>query len=331
MNLLVTDLHLDDNPDNEYRWAIWDHIHQAVIQHHIETVFILGDWVDRKDRFTARFINRLFDEVYRLCGQAGLVVLRGNHDTAMTPPSYFDFMASGPIAGFEYITSPRPFSHQDMSAPPVLLLPFTAAPKTDWAGLNLADYMAAFMHATVTGAVVENGMVMENANFPILPRHVKFYSGDVHVPQKVRNITYVGAPHPIKFGDDFPCRMLVLDEAYDIVAEIPLSPPRKIMADIRDLADLDRLKIRQGDQIKIRFNCPPSQIEHWGTTEQQIRQWASEHGVTVAGTEIIVGTRTPDSLDVEQTPEAILRGFCGREGLSEGLLQTGLDLLAALR
>src|SRR5215471_1586793 len=324
MKLLVTDLHLDDNPENDYRWAIWEHILQAVIQHRVETVFILGDWVDRKDRFPARFINRLFDEVYRLTGRTRLVVLRGNHDTAMTPPSYFDCFATK-IEGLEYVTAPRPyFSH-------CLLLPFTATPKQDWASLRLGDYKAVMMHATVTGAVVENGIIMENANFPILPRHVKFYSGDVHVPQTIRNITYVGAPHPIKFGDDFPCRMLMLNDDYDIDLEIPLSPPKKHMADITSLDDLAGLSVRHGDQIKIRFQCPAGAIEHWGETERQIIAWAGEHGVTVAGTEVIVGVRTPETLDTEQTPEAILKGFAAREGLSPELLQTGLDLLGALR
>jgi hypothetical protein len=324
MYLLATDLHLDDNPDNDYRWAIWEHILQAVIQHNVETVFILGDWIDRKDRFTARFINRLFDEVYRLCNRARLVVLRGNHDTTMTPPSYFDFLAGGPIAGFEYITQPRPFLSQ------LMLLPFTARPKTDWADLRLAEYKAVFMHATVTGAVVENGTVMENANFPVLPREVKFYSGDIHVPQTVRNVVYVGAPHPIKFGDSFPCRMLLLDNDYNIILELPLSPPRKIMADIRDPAELARLSARHGDQIKIRFHADPAVVEHWGATEQAITRWAEEHGVTVSAIEVAVGIRAPDSLDADQTPEAILRGFAEREGLSAELLQTGVDLLGAL-
>lgn len=325
--LLATDFHLDDKPENEYRWAIWEHILQAVIQYEIESVFILGDWVDRKDRFPARFINRLFDEVYKICARCPLYVLRGNHDTSMQPPSYFDFAATKICAGFEYITIPQSFGPNYN----LLMLPFTARPKTDWAGMTLSDYDAVFMHATVPGSVVENGMVMENENFPILPRSVKFYSGDVHVPQKVRNVVYVGAPHPIRFGDNFPCRMVVLDHEYNITMEIPLSPPRKLMADIRDIGDLNSLTARWGDQIKIRFNCPPEAIEHWGATEQQIIQWAREKGVTVAGTECIVGTRTPGNLDAEESPEHILRGFADREGISEELLKTGLDLLEATR
>src|SRR5262252_274304 len=300
MNLLVTDLHLDDNPENDYRWAVWEQILPAVIQHRIERVFILGDWVDRKDRYSAAFINRLMTEVYRIAGRAFLIVLRGNHDTAMAPPSYFDFLAS-PIENFMYVTAPLP-----MHGEPLLLLPFTKTPKEDWQHLNLGNYKAVFMHATVTGATVENGTVMENTNFPVLPRDVKFYSGDVHVPQKVRNVTYVGAPHPIKYGDSYPCRMLVLDRAYDIVNEISLSPPRKLIVDITDPSQLARLQTRHGDRIKIRYACSPEAIEAWGHDEQVIAAWAEERGITIAGTEVVVGVRaTGRDLDTEQTPEQI--------------------------
>lgn len=326
MNLLVTDLHLDDNPDNDYRWNVWEHILQAVIQHRIERVFILGDWVDRKDRFSAAFINRLMTHVYGLAGRVFLIVLRGNHDSAMNPPSYFDFLAS-PIENFMYVTAPLALHGE-----PLLLLPFTKTPKEDWSHLNLENYKAAFMHATVTGARVENGMVMENSNFPVLPQQLKVYSGDVHVPQKVRNVTYVGAPHPIKYGDDYPCRMLVLDQAYDITQEISLSPLRKIIVDITDPSELARLQTRYGDRIKIRYACPPDAIGDWPRDEQLIAAWAKEHGITIAGTEVVVGVRaTGRDLDLEQTPEQILKDFAAREELTPGLLQTGLDLLAGLK
>jgi hypothetical protein len=138
-----------------------------------------------------------------------------------------------------------------------LLLPYTANPKETWHGIRLSSYAALFMHATVTGAVVENGVVMENSKFPILPRSCKVYSGDVHVPQTVANITYVGAPYPIKFGDKYPCRMLLLDEHYNIKLQIPLQSLRKIMLDISSVG-LRHLQIRHGDQVKIRFSAPPT-------------------------------------------------------------------------
>jgi hypothetical protein len=30
MLLLTTDTHLDDNPSNEYRWRVFDHVHAII-------------------------------------------------------------------------------------------------------------------------------------------------------------------------------------------------------------------------------------------------------------------------------------------------------------
>lgn len=323
MCLLTTDLHLDDQPANDYRWAVFEHILTAIMQYRVDPVFILGDLVDRKDRFSAAFVNRLLTELSRIAARTPVYILRGNHDTTMHPPCYFDFLGEDVIDNITYVTKPTVFAGE------LLLLPFTATPKEDWASLKLSEFRAAFMHATVTGAQVENGQVMENRNFPILPRDVKFYSGDIHVPQKVRNIVYVGCPHPIKFGDRFPCRMLLLNDEYDISHEISLSPPRKHLIEISDVHELERVQVRHGDQIKIRFNYPADQIGNWGLTESCIDQWAQEHGVTIAGTEVIVETSAPgnDQLPTEQSPAHILRAFAAHEELDDDLLDIGLSLL----
>jgi hypothetical protein len=184
------------------------------------------------------------------------------------------------------------------------------------------------MHATVTGAVVENGLVMENNNFPILPRNAKVFSGDVHVPQQVRNITYVGAQFAIKFGDKFPCRMLLLDQNFDIALEIPLRPPRKLMVDITNVRDLLNLKIGRGDQVKLRFNCSTAQLPEWGAIERTINEWAARNGINIIGTEVLIDSlQSVRGADIEQTPEQILRAFARQEHISEELLEVGLALL----
>lgn len=324
MYLLATDFHLDDQPTNEYRWGVFEHILTAVMQYDVKTVFILGDLVDRKDRFSAAFVNRLLVELSRIAARCPVYILRGNHDTTMHPPCYFDFLAEDVIENITYVTKPLVYAGQ------LLLLPFTATPKEDWAHIKLGEFKAVFMHATVTGAQVENGQIMESHNFPILPRYVRFYSGDVHVPQAVRNIVYVGCPHPIKFGDNFPCRMLLLNDEYEIVHEILLSPPRKHLIEISDIHELERVRVRPGDQIRIRFNYPADQVGNWGLAESCIDQWAQDHGVTIAGTEVIVETSAPggdDRLSTEQAPEHILRAFAAHEELDDELLAVGLALL----
>ncbi len=323
--LLVTDTHLDDQPENEYRWLVFEHVRQAVEQHGVETVFHLGDLVDRRDRFSAAFVNRLLGELCMIAKKARVVVMRGNHDTTLRRPNYFEFLNS--------VSPPRSHPIQYVNEPildarGVLLLPFSAQPRAEWSRFRLSDYRAVFMHATVPGAVVENGQVMENPNFPLLPGRVKFYSGDVHVPQRVRNVTYVGAPHPIRFGDSYPCRMLLLDDGFEVEREIILSGPRKLVAAVSGLDGLDALATAPGDQVKLRFALLAGSLDGWHMDDARIAEWARERGVTVAGVEVSLESRyDAGSVDPDGTPEALLRQFAAQEGLSDDLLAVGLRLL----
>ena len=174
---------------------------------------------------------------------------------------------------------------------------------------------------------------MENPDFPLLPGRVKFYSGDVHVPQRVRNVTYVGAPHPIKFGDDYPCRMLLLDEGFNVAMEIPLTGPRKRIVRISDVADLEGLDLRHGDQVKIECSLSADRVDRWSLDEERLASWASRLGVRVAGVSTVLETTTRDDAvtDPAQSPDALLRQFAAGEGISDDLLATGLRLLREVR
>jgi hypothetical protein len=318
MDLLVTDTHWDENPDNEYRWAVFDEIMKVKMRLPIRRVRHLGDAVDRKDRFSGAFVNRLIGCLRRV---APIDVLRGNHDTPLRPPPFFSFLSSSDamMGGVNYIDAPTPDG-------PLLMLPFTATPKKDWADLGLARYKAVLMHATVTGCVSEGGFALENQNFPMLPGRVRFYSGDVHNEQQVRNITYVGCPHPIHFGDKFKCRMLVVDDDFEIVEEVVLHPPGKIMIDITDPAQLSKIAARPGDQVKIRLNLrDPTK---YGEMESAIEEWVRSRGVSLSSTEVTVDTGFDRAgIDLEQTPRHILRQFAEREGVSDELLAVGSALL----
>jgi hypothetical protein len=324
--LLTTDWHLTDDPEDEYRWLVIDHVLHAVIQHRVDTVFVLGDVVDRKDRHSGAFVNRLINELRRIAARAYLVILRGNHDTPMRGPAFWEFLSQ--LHHIHYVIKPETFHLFNNDTPDLLLLPFTPQPKIDWAGFHLGEFQSLFMHATVSGAVVENGIVMENANFPILPRRCKVYSGDVHVPQETGGVVYVGAPHHIRYGDKYPCRMLLLDEDFSIEQQLIFHPPRKLMIDLTNVRQLADLKVARGDLIKIRYNCPAEQLEGWGAIERTISEWAASNGINVTGTEVIIaGTRPEAGADIGQTPEEILRQFAEHEGIGKELLEVGLGLL----
>ena|SRR6516162_5969464 len=82
MYLLTTDLHLDDQSANEYRWQIFDYRRSAKAQHDVSQIFLLGDPVDRKDRFTAAVINRLLAQLKTVAPIAEI-----NYDTRMRRPA----------------------------------------------------------------------------------------------------------------------------------------------------------------------------------------------------------------------------------------------------
>lgn len=317
--LLTADVHLDDQPQNEYRWVWFDRLREIKTQYKgISQIFVLGDLTDRKDRHTAAFVNRLLGEIDR---SPTMTILMGNHDRTMRPPCYFEFLSN-------YISEPTEFADD------LLLLPFTAHPVEDWVKwLPFTGYRAVFMHATVTGAVIDRGMILENPNFPVLPANVQFYSGDIHHPQRVGSVTYVGAPHPVKFGDDYECRMLLVDETtYDIVEEIPLSPPRKLMLDISSAADLAKVRVGAGDQVRVRLNCRPDAVDQLGQIQAQIARWAASNKVSSVGVEVIVNAPLLGvGVDTNQTPEAILRQFAAKEGLSPEVLAVGLELLREVK
>ena len=320
MLLLFTDTHLDDNPDNEYRWEVFKRLHEIIDDYPITCVYNLGDAWDRKDRFSGIFVNRLVTNLREVGRRAPLKILRGNHDRPLNGPAFFEFV-NGLIPGVKYVTEPE----EDGK---LLLLPFTPNPREDWK-FDFSKYRAAFLHITVTGAIAENGRAMVGHDPAILPKGLKLYSGDIHNPQEIRNLTYVGCPHPIKFGDEFPCRMLLLDDnTFEVEEVLKLDPPRKRVVDISSIEDLENVEVAAGDQVRIRFALDPSEVEKWGAIEGRLAEWAAEAGVKVSSIEgVVEGTSSGRTADLDTAPETLLQEFAKEEGISKDLLAVGLELL----
>jgi hypothetical protein len=188
------------------------------------------------------------------------------------------------------------------------------------------------MHQTVTGSVSEkNGIVLENPRFPVLPPNLKVYSGDIHKPQRVGQVLYVGSPHQVHFGDDQYCRMLLVDEAsLDVVRELTLNPPSRLMVDVDltdGMADLSDVKVNPGDQVKIRLRIAPGSVTETAGIDRQIAEWAEAAGAVLVSSETRIATVDRQGLDIAETPQQILRRFADQEGLSEPLYKLGLELL----
>jgi hypothetical protein len=327
MYLLCTDLHLDDQKANEYRWQVFDEITHTCRRRPISRVYCLGDMTDKRDRFSAEMLNRLVRcwlEIMQYANRPDRIsIIRGNHDTTVAGPAFWEFLSQ--IPGIEYVT--RPTTHGDL-----ILLPFSPNPRVEWADIVWRDYAAAFLHATPRGALAENGFELSGTDLPVLPGSLKIYSGDVHTQQRVRNWTMVGAPHPVKFGDHYPCRFLLLDEdTYDVVEEIPLNPIGKRVVEINSMDDLWLAETRPGDQVKFRAVLPPGEVD-WGSLEAAVEEFARERRVEVASIEGSYDLPAQSGQPSEEMePEELLRAFAREEEVSGELLDVGMGLLREVR
>jgi DNA repair exonuclease SbcCD ATPase subunit len=322
--LIITgDWHLDDSSANTYRWEIFDVLSDRY--YHSMPIAILGDMVDRKDRHSASFVNQVVRELIKLIkrNQCEITILRGNHDTAINGPSYFEFLSA--IDGIHYISNP--YADGDM-----LWLPSSIDPKKDWAGIPFRNYRCIMMHQTVRGSDFGNGIFANSDNMPPIPRGIRIYSGDVHVPQAIGDVTYVGAPHPVKFGDTHACQLLEVDlSTYKISRSIKLRPIQKAILEVDNLEQLKHIKsLRPGDQVRVRFTIDRARINEWPINQADVRAWAADRGIVLASVEPVVPIPQSDNDAVpslEADPDVVLDAFAKAEGIDEQLIKVGKSLM----
>ena len=339
MTILVSsDWHLTDHPKDEYRWRIFDTIAQWIEPHKISTpqIYMLGDLTDRKDRHSAALVNRIEDEFTRLVDLgASISILKGNHDQPLNGPPFWsilDYIRPGndPASGINFYTT----KHGNLNNG-LLLLPYSDNPEAEWDNIDWSKYKTAFIHQTVTGAVGNNGIVLENPKMIKMPEHLRVYSGDIHTTQTVGNIFYIGAPHPIAFGDSYPPQMVELTDDFKLLRVIPLNTIQKLMLRISQTSQLDtQVKVNPNDQVRIVFTLPIAEIDSWGKIQDEIVSWANNMKVDLFSVEAQiegdapVDIQNPDVPDMsETTPAHVLRLFAESEAIDARMLQTGEELL----
>lgn len=325
--LLVTDLHLTANPRDEYRWGLFEWIRNDLWRRFgLRSVKILGDLTDAKDNHSSELVNRIVTEMALLASRAPVDVLMGNHDYLKEGHAFFRFLEKVP--GLAFIDEIK----QQGNA---LLLPHTRSPRKDWAGLNFSDYQYVFMHQTVGGAIASNGMPMSgeiDANDPALSG-TKIYSGDIHVPQTVGNVEYVGSPYHVHFGDRFKARCIVLDAGKTIDVHYPTI--QKFVASVG--SDPDRLLdlgLHRGDQLKVRVDLPTALYCDWPKIRDRVEEICADLGVDLRGIDMVGGkvrrVRLLEAVErgpVTHTPEEALRKFAKKEGLGDDVIAAGLELI----
>lgn len=324
-SLLVSDLHLTDSPKDEYRWALFPWVLSLVTEHSIDEVFILGDLTTAKDFHSARLVNKVVDAIGSL--PCPVVILRGNHDGIDPECPYFRFLNRLP--NVEYIIKQTELDQGYIFVPHM-----KDAPAYLPAICRNPGYV--FLHATVAGAVSENGMRM--SGWPSLAfgpnPQAKIYSGDIHVPQTVGPVEYVGAPYPIRFGDQFRGRAILLTpNAAPQSLYMPTIQRAMLTATPTCVPGWDGLN--KGDQVKVRIRLAPSEYGEWHALKKLVTKECNERGIELCGVELerepqqrsLIKKAVP-ATTTQANPKQMFDSYCADNKLSAEIAEAGRSLLA---
>jgi hypothetical protein len=322
--ILTADWHLTDSEDDEYRWKVFAHLKHCMDSNREDEITILGDLADRKDKHSGRLVNRILEEFDTLLSYGAKVdIIMGNHDAPVTGTPFWSSLnyMQGDI---NFWTKPVANAKKD-----ALLLPFTEDPAASWK-FKWTDYKVAFIHQPLKGGRYGSGTLESGSNLPKFPKQLKVYAGDLHYPQTLAQVEYVGAPHRVRFGDDHDCRFLIIrDDTYAKWKEFKIDAPRKTIVQVSSIDDLVELDFKPDDMVRIRFEISPSAIEEWPVDQEAIKGWCAANKIKLASLEATLpqdgGTIAAPLFDAD--PTATLTAFCAKEGLDEGLVEAGHWLL----
>lgn len=333
--LVTTDLHLVDNANASYRWDLFPYLAARASDIEAQTLMILGDLTDAKDRHSASLVNQITDSIGAIARRVPEVVLiAGNHDWLLRNEAFFRFLNH--IPNVRFITKP---TEDELDERRVMFLPYSKTPRAEWTPLDLHTFQPEliFMHQTVAGAIASNGEAMEGEDLPLLPSKCRVYSGDIHVPQTIRlkdgpEVTYVGSPYHVHFGDDFSPRILMLDRRCREHWLTDFKTPRRVSIKASGLRQLRRLDLDPGDYVKVRFELSAADRHQWASIKREAVAILEDRGVKVEGVQLL-STAHQSRIKVEgqplpsSQPSDIVSEFVSQEGLPGDVLEVGLQLL----
>lgn len=327
--LLISDLHLTANPRHEYRWGLFKWLVDECVSERVRTLLVLGDLTDAKDYHPAELTNRVVDSLTMLTKLGiEIVILQGNHDYLRAGHAYFQFLNHLP--GLKFITRMTDSMLDD--GPSAIFMPHSKNPSKEWAGLDFSHFNYMFMHQTVSGSVASNGQLMDGDELPPLNAG-KVYSGDIHVPQVLGDVEYVGSPYHVHFGDRFKPRAVLIDKrnkAHDLHFETISRVTLKIKS-LRELKAVDWLKPR--DQVRLKIELPAAERHDWRRIRRDAQELLQRAEVDVDGIELtapkITAPMTPlqRTASVALTDDEVIERFVLTEDLGGDALDAGLRVL----
>lgn len=359
MNIICSaDWHLNDNPRDRYRHDWQKQLRKLCIEHDVDTLVFLGDLTDETDNHSSALVNEIIDHLSKLVDVCEHVYLmRGNHDYVDPSCPFFKFIEAMP--GFSWINTPEKRIVGGLHA---LFLPHTRDHKAEWVRdcprcggsgftgpetgydgvcgecggqreepVYLQEVDVIFAHNTFAGTVSESGQTLGGISPSIFPKGTTVISGDIHMPQVVGPVEYVGSPYTVDFGDAFKPRVLLYKGGK--WRSIPCAGTQKRLVVATDVGNaISKLNAVKGDIVKLRVALNPKDKDQWPTIKRELFERATEMGVKLHAIEALVDQPTANkrykvSSGKMQRDDEVLKAYCTQRGIDENRQYTGLDIL----
>lgn len=291
--LFISDIHLDDNPQHEYRWSCLEDLAHRTKSTDIDVIIIAGDITNAKDGHRAAFLNRVVASLMRVVEVGKPVyVLVGNHDYTDKNTPFFQFLRFVP--GVTYMDTPQeihlPGGYVALALPHGTSWAKDAAWRQQFPLSNSYSFILA--HDTFCGATVNgDGKVLDKGPSPtLLDEEVTFgapvISGDIHQAQVLGNIVYIGSPHPVSFGESRG-RYLTYDTETRKFKAIKRGGPQRLVLNygLSDDGTLDRdireEQLIEGDHVQVRVSTSQAGLVHYLDTRIQLQKHFQDKGIQV--------------------------------------------------
>ncbi len=320
MTILVTaDWHLNDLPRDAYRHKFMEWLIDQVKLLRITKVIVLGDLTEEKTNHGAWLVNAISQYINDISMEADVIILTGNHDYVSEDVPFFEFTKH--MEHVWWIN--RPTLRDEC-----LFLPHTNNyKKANWPLKDKYDFI--FSHQTFQGADV-GARKLDGIPLSIFRKDARIISGDIHVPQTIGNLTYVGAPYHVDFGDNYQGRVLLIDG--DKVKSIPYDGPQKRLIEVKSFSDIKSLGktgARKGDILKFRINVKQSQYDEWDAIKTDIRRWGDDNGynIEIVQPAVQMLPKTQIKQSSAKDDKALLEAFVKRVDAPKETLNTGMGML----
>lgn len=322
--ILTTDLHLTSDRLDGYRFDVFDRIEELRRKYSAKTLLVLGDVTDAKDNHPAK-LNCAIAHSFAKCGMR-TIINQGNHDYLQKEWPYLEYLNL--IEGLTFITRPTRIGDW-LFIPHSRTLPLP--------GLHLVDptLTHVFLHQTVTGAMASNGQIMEGEIASTGLPHaatVKYYSGDIHVPQRCGDVEYVGSPYPVHFGDTYKPRILVLNSPRVCIEEHYVGP-RRLSVRIGSAGELSSFGLKQGDQCKVMLVLSRQDMPDWQECKRAVQKWCDVAGVTLRDLRLEAPKQRRQLVEPGAvrtnvaSPDTVLSRYAAARGITRDAVDVGREHL----